>query len=121
MIQLYDSAAPPVPLYIIKTTLLRCGPIEVRTMERAAATSHPQDISHFPGFDEDISTVRNVARKTFETLELNVQTCLKITKLVDAITSDQGNGLRFWSRSNSGLNLRRFKDFIDSLRRKEDA
>ena len=90
-------------------------------MECTAAASHPLDTTHFPGRDDDISTVRDVARKTFETLELNVKTCLKITKLVDAITSDQGTGLRRWSRTNSDLNLRRFKDLIHALRRKQDA
>ena len=94
---------------------------ELLTMECAAAASHLLDTTHFTGRDDDISTVRDVARKTFETLELNVKTCLKITKLVDAISSDQGTGLRRWSRTNSDLNLRRFKDLIHSLRRKQDA
>ena len=125
MVQLSDSAISQLMFRKLHRlcifTFLPFGPIELLTMERAAAASHSPNITHFPGRDDDISTVRDVARKTFETLELNVKTCLKITKLVDAITSDQGTGLRRWSCTNSDLNLRRFKDLINSLRRKQDA
>ena len=90
-------------------------------MAHTARLSLSPDVCRSHVQDEDISVVRDVARKTLETLELNIKTCLTITKLSDAITADQGSAFRRWSRGNADLERREFKTYIASLLRKEDC
>ena len=81
----------------------------------------PVNLLDFSPPNGDISINRDVTRKTYNALGLNFTTCVKITKLVDAIAKNQCTGLRRWMRSKLDDAAQDFKQHIESLAQKEHA
>ena len=122
--QPYHLKRLATPKYIVQFLLNPFILSETRcdTMERRESSLFSGEDRNFPTHDEDLSTIRDVTKKTFSALELNIRTCIKVTKLVDAIASNQRTGWRRLSRSGRlDDDVRRFKDYIESLRQNEEA
>ena len=90
-------------------------------MERREASFLAQEDHGSLAHDEDLSIVRNVTKKMFSVLNQNVKTCIKITKLVDAIASNQRTGWRKLTHSRLEPDAQRFKEYIESLQQNEEA